>query len=176
MARRRVFQRAAVRRRTSWEGVSLQQVSTTGVVLATSVVSEAILENVPNPTIVRIRGELLLHVTARGANVSESTIFMGIKLVTATAFAAGVASIESPGTDIGSDWIWWGVRSFATLTAQPAATDSNGEMLTTRVPIDSKAMRKVEVNKLLVFVSENSVVTSTQTVTITGSARVLLKL
>ena len=175
MAGRRAFSRVAPKRRTSWQGSNITLAATTGASTASAIVFEAILETFPNPTIVRVRGEVLVVLTARGANVSDTILTCGIKLVTATAFAAGVASMETPNTDVGRDWLWWGTKAVSMLTAQPVATDSDGEMITTRLAIDSKAMRKVESNKVLVFVAENTVITSTATLVITGGVRVLLK-
>ncbi len=172
MANRRSFTRAPARRKTTWEGAVVSTVLTTGVSTASSIVSEAIMEGHPNPTIVRIRGELLIHVGAVGTTPSESITTLGLKLVTASAFAAGIASIETPGTEIGGDWIWWDVRATRSIITGIADGD---EGPVSRIPIDSKAMRKVTVNKLLVLVAQNTALTSTQTVTIAGAIRVLLK-
>ena len=174
MARRRVFQRAAARRRTSWEGAQLNFTLTTGVQSQAAIVSEAILENVPNPTIVRIRGEVLVAVSASGAAGAVSEAVMGIKITTSSAFAAGGASVESPSTEIGGDWIWWHT---APLRNDAAFTAGNDEgLLWARVPIDSKAMRKVKVNEVLIFVVHNVAIASTHSQVISGGVRILLKL
>jgi len=174
MANRRSFVRAPARRKTTWEGAVINLTSTTGADVAQALVTETTFENHPNPTIVRMRGHLLLSVVSGAAAPSDAIIFMGIKLTTASAFAAGVASLEAPFPDIGSDWIWWDVRSMRTRVAV-VATDSGSTSLDTRVNLDSKAMRKVEPNKLLMLMVTNLVVTSTMSVEVRGGVRILLK-
>ncbi len=174
MARRRVFQRAASRR-TSWEGSNVALSLTTGVQAQQAIVSETVLETFPNPTVVRIRGEVIVAISAAvGANGANANITLGMKLTTASAFAAGGASVESPNTEIGSDWIWWNaVPMRAASTAAPSNPDGIG--LLARVVVDSKAMRKVGPNQVLILVAHNVVGGSTMTVALSGTIRVLLK-
>jgi len=172
LANRR-FAPRAVRRPTFWEGGVIFNTNATGATVAATLIPEANLENVPNSTLIRIRGEVLCVVTAIGAAASRAIFSMGIKFATASAVAA--ASVESPLTDIGSDWIWW--QSVAMDSSNTlAAPVPDGLTVAKRVEIDSKAMRKQSgLNKVLVFVTQNTVVTSTQTITALGSARVLFK-
>ncbi len=157
-----------------WEAGTVNQTITTGAAQSTSIVSEALLEAVPNATLVRVRGEVLCQVSAIGATPSASLCFMGLKLVTASAFAAG--GVAQPGTDQGSDWLWWYVVPFNLTAGTANAPDPEGDGITVRrVVVDSKAMRKTKLNELLVFVSENVVVTSTQTHEVDGAVRVLFK-
>jgi len=176
MASRRVFQRAA-RRRMSWEGSSIALTNTTGSVSETTVVTEANLENVPNPTIVRIRGKLLLRVTGVGGAPMGVIITMGIKLVSEQAASAGAGSIEHPQSDIGSDWIWWHVEAFRSIntTEHASATGMPFGASVRDVVVDSKAMRKVKPNQVLKLVIQNTVIASTATLTLDGSIRVLVK-
>ena len=173
MAQRRTFPRAA-RRRTSWEGSNIGLSLTTGVQAQQSLVAESVLETFPNPTVVRIRGELVIGVTAIGAAGSNTDLTLGIKLTTASAFAAGGASVESPNTEIGSDWIWWYASPTRSGNAVSSESDSNVGMLR-RLVVDSKAMRKVSPNQVLILVAHNVVGGSTQTIAINGTIRVLLK-
>ncbi len=96
---------------------------------------------------------------------------MGIILVTNVALAAGVTAIPSPFTGIGNDWIWWdavGLDNVGTVAADPVRTGSR--------MIDSKAMRKVKDNQVLVLVTEVTGLGGTAgVVTIAGAVRVLLK-
>ena len=176
MARRKVFQRAAPRRRSTWEGSAIAASMTTGVQTQQAIVSEALLENVPNPTVVRMRGELLVRVTAAGAAGATARMVMGIKLATASAFAAGGASVESPNTEIGGDWIWWQSVTMHNAAALVSGSNNDNVGILTRVPIDSKSMRKVKINEVLILVFHNVVVGGTQSITVTGTVRVLLKL
>ena len=173
MAHRRNFPRAA-RRRTSWEGSNVALSLTTAVQAQQSLVTEAVLETFPNPTVVRIRGELIVGVTASGGAGSNTNLTMGIKLTTASAFAAGGASVESPNTEIGSDWIWWYAAPTRVADAIGSGSGTNVGVLD-RVHVDSKAMRKVSPNQVLILVVHNVVGGSTQTIAVNGTIRVLLK-
>ncbi len=173
MANRR-FAPVRQKRPTFWEGVIINQSVTTGASATSTVVTEALLENVPRSTIVRIRGSVLVMLNSSAASPGASVLVMGIKLVSVAALAG--ASNPVPFTDVGSDWIWWTAVNI-NLAAGGSAGSPNvdGSTVTERVIIDSKAMRKVGINEVLVFVSQNVVVTSTQTVDVDANMRVLFK-
>ena len=173
MAARCSFSRQSPRRSTSWEGANITLISTTGLSVFQEVVSEAIIEQITKPTVVRIRGEINFRLTAQGAGVTSSNQFVGIKVATASAIAAGIASLELSATGIGSDWIWWYCTSFQTTTSSEHALGADST--TNRVVIDLKAMRKVGSNQALILVAQNVALVSTQTVGMTGGIRVLLK-
>jgi len=162
------------RRPTFWEGNAVNQTVTTGASLITTLVSEALLEQTQVPTIVRMRGDVLVQITASAAVPGRCIAFMGIKLTTAAALAG--AAVELPSTDIGSEWIWWTAVPLNLASGGSAAAPStDGTTVVHRVSVDSKAMRKVNQNSVLVFVSQNLVVTSTQTFDVLGAVRVLIK-
>ena len=171
MANRRAFRRGSSQRRpTFWEGATFQAIPSVGGVQVTvnTLVSEATLENVPEPTVVRCRGSYIYS----EASINGSTVVgMGIMLVDNAALAAGVASLQSPLTDDGSDWLWWdvfGLDNVGTENADPART---GQRM-----IDSKAMRKVKLNQALVLITEaNGIGGSAAVITIVGGIRVLFK-
>ena len=161
----------SVRRPTFWEGGRIDAAIATGTAVTSVIVSEATLENSPNPTIVRCRGELLVMITAAGA-ASTANFTSGLIVVTADALAAG--AVPSPLSDIGSDWLWWSNRGLRSL-AGGSASDEDGAAGIVRVPIDSKAMRKVGLNQALILVSAMQPETLTISVHIVGAIRVLLK-
>ncbi len=138
-----------------------------------TVVSEAQLENAPNPTLVRIRGSILVSLTASAASPGRVLAVLGIKVIQAAAAAAAAPAL--PFTDIGSDWIWW--TTVPLFLASGTVGSPGGDGLTTnhRVEVDSKAMRKIKGNEVIAFVSQNVVLTSTQTFDVQGALRVLLK-
>ena len=161
----------SVRRPTFWEGGRINQAVASGVSVSSVIVSEATLENSPNPTIVRSRGDLLVMITSGGAPASGQ-FTSGLIVVTADALAAG--AVPSPLQDIGSDWLWWSNRGMRTVSGG-AASDEDGEAGIVRIPIDSKAMRKVGLNQALILVSAMQPETATVGVHIVGAIRVLLK-
>ncbi len=171
MAQRRAFRRGSSGRRPmNWQGGTFQALpSLAGVATtANTIVTEAILETFPDPTIVRVRGSYIFSET--GIN-GTAVLTVGIMLIDNAALAAGVASIQTPGTDVGSDWLWWDtvpLDNVGTVAADPVRTG--------RRIIDSKAMRKVKTNQALVFVTEILALgASAAVVTIAGQVRVLLK-
>ena len=171
MANRR-FAPRAVCRPTFWEGGNIIQEIVTGATTVSSVVAEANLENVPQSTLVRIRGAALISVNAIGASGAKGLAVMGIKLATAAAVAGG--TVESPNADIGFDWIWWQVVGLSVENTL-VTPGIDGTTATTRVMIDSKAMRKVGLNSVFVFVTTNVVMESTMTIEVQGAVRVLFK-
>ena len=172
MANRR-FIPQRTRRPTFWEGGSITHTNTTGTTVASELVSEANLENVPSSTLVRIRGWVRILMTASSGTPGHCLASLGIKLSTAAAVAG--ATVENPFADIGSDWIWWKTIALR-LTSGSVTTPTPGpQQMMVDVEIDSKAMRKVGLNQVLVFVSENVVVASTQSFVVLGAARVLFK-
>ncbi len=175
MANRRVFRRAVQRRPTFWEGGTINISVGTGALGFATLVSEANLETVPKATLVRIRGSLFIRVTV-GAAASQTSFTMGIKTATATAVAAGAGSIESPFVDVGSDWLWWSSRDMRVISTGTVDTDSDaiGQQFT-RVEIDSKAMRVMDINRVLIFVAQNTVIGGTQTIAVNGILRILFK-
>ena len=116
MANRRGFGRPLVRgpkRRTAWNGafVDLANVDSSGTFQ--QVITEASLENIPNSTIVRCRGEIMVTVNnAASAALSRGSVTMGLMLVDSKALAIGITALQLPGTDIGSDWLWWATTGF----------------------------------------------------------------
>lgn len=161
-------------RKTIWvPTLSWNQTVTTGASVAQAVVTEANIENFPDPTLVRIRGELLVMMTASAATPGRCLATMGLIKVSAAALAG--ASVPLPSTDQASDWIWWQTVALELSGGSVAAPNSDGRSIVKRIEIDSKAMRKFSQNEVLIFVSENLVATSTQTFDVLGGARCLFK-
>ena len=162
------------KRRTTWEGAAFDANIANGVSFVSTVVSEAILENVPNPTVVRIRGRVHIVGTAIGAAFARTQVAMGIYVADSKAITAGITALELPFTGIGSDWMWWDTAILESNTSvSPPSVDNLGSHFD--IEIDNKAMRKIQPNQALVFVAENNALNSTLTVQVSGVVRVLLK-
>ncbi len=175
MANRSVGRRVvrATKRSMFWEGAQVNFSLATGLTSATAIVSESTLENIPEPTLIRVRGQVSQGVSAQSGTPATALISYGLIVVTAKAFAAGAASLPAAGTDIGSDWLW---HSQVPVIARSAV---GVEVATgpreSRFEIDNKAMRKIGNNQLLVLIVENVALTSTLTVLVTAGFRVLFK-
>ncbi len=160
------------RRPTFWEGQNIDSTVGTGTVQVISVISEATLENTPNPTLVRVRGSFLSSVVSPGVS-ARAHMVMGLIVVDARAFA--VPAVEFPLTDIGSDWLWWDTVSFNADGTGVTPLDEAGLSVFARTHVDNKAMRKIGLNQVVALVLQNAALNSTMTIQVSGVLRILFK-
>jgi len=134
-------------RLTQWIGPAnqgFQNVAATNTVIIASASFEEPL------TVLRVRGQVSISV-ATTADLAVIGAF-GLGVVSAEAFAAGAASI--PGPFDNGDWGGWFVwRSFSYKLEFGDATGFYFVPWT--FEIDSKAMRKVSANEVVVFIAES---------------------
>ena len=139
-----------------------------------TVITEAQFETFPTPTIIRVRGRLMVTqdtgMTAGGIAICH----LGLIVVTNTALAAGAASIPDPAVDVGSDWLWIdsgavGEETSSSVIGRPISVD--------RLLVDSKSMRKVGLNQALVIVGSvvNGSPVGAGAANVNGALRFLLK-
>ena len=132
-------------------------------------------------TLVRLRGHGYLYLTvASGVNDGFHGA-MGIGIVTAKAFTAGIASMPTPVTDL--DWDGWLWHQFFCVQS-PSAIGANAAIDTDllipgpshyRFEIDSKAMRKFPTDMTLFWALQTTLI-GTATVTVLVQTRGLYKL
>ena len=144
------FQRGGAKRLTQWiapADQAFEAVSSGGAALIQSAPFES------TETIIRHRGQCSVIPQTAGADV-DIVGAVGVCIVSAEAFAAGVASVPEPFND--ADWGGWMVwRSFA---FRQEFSDATGILNQERTfEIDSKAMRKISPNEVLVTVAESQV-------------------
>ena len=174
MARRSVGRTLvrAPKRPTFWEGATGAFALTTGTVSTATVVTEATLENVPSPTLIRIHGHIFAHVTARGAAGDAAVLGIGMIPQSSAAVAAGVGSMPTLVTDVSSPWILHRQVPFDANIAPPNGTDIGGNF---HIIIDNKSMRKFDLNQALQLTVQNTVVTGTLSLSIVFAFRFLFK-
>ncbi len=104
-------------------------------------------------TIIRTRGMISVKPTSYAVDLSIAGA-VGIGVVSAEAFTAGIASVPEPFSD--GDWGGWFVwRSFG---HHYEVLDATSSLLGSwSMEIDSKAMRKVTPNEVMVVVAESQV-------------------
>jgi len=174
MANRRFQSRT--KRRTSWVGSRVDlDTLVSGTPQFAIMQTEAELEEFPTPTVVRTRGQLGVKAdSGAAASPHLSSVGLGIYLADAAAVTAG--ALQLPISDIGSDWLWWWNAVITENTATAAENVSNGGwMLFERVVVDSKAMRKVKNNQVLVLVAQLVEEQGTGAANVFGTIRFLLK-
>ena len=126
-------------------------------------------------TIVRLRGGVRVHLNSADAIGAGFFGAMGIGIVTQPAFAAGGAALPGPLTEANWDgWLWHNFFDIRAVTAT-IADGVNAAGASLWLPIDSKAMRKIETEEILFGITE--VVESVNaTMEQQADTRVLLKL
>ncbi len=154
----------------SWAGIALDLPDLTVVTpLLLTVISEADLENFPTPTLVRSRGRIRAYTDTSSTPGSFGVVTMGMIVIRKSALAG--AAFPSPIQEGDSDWFWWD-----SLSVGSDAADVIGSTVTVdRIVVDSKAMRKIGNNEVIVFVAELTTCEGTMVVNLCGSLRLLLK-
>ncbi len=147
MAGRR-FQTRGPKRLSSWFQFQAQDVTMTAVG-GTVVFSLNAAALALRPfTIVRSRFELMLR-SDQSAAIEQQAASFGIAVVSDQAVAVGVTAVPTPNTDMASD-LWF--------VHQNLFADEMGLLDTmraaTKVSVDSKAMRKVDIGQDIVVVGE----------------------
>ena len=163
MARRFVrsgARRSGPRRMTFWETVSTTALLTLtdgGIVARVDpLVLESELDNVPNPTLVRIRGHVFQRLGA-ASNLVEDCVLIAhaIMVVDAKQLAVGITAMPLPLTDNSEDFLWADSVFLSHGTVAVAGEDTG--LPQSDIVIDSKAMRKITLNQVLVMVTEMDV-------------------
>ena len=169
MANRR-FATATRKRRMSWDGASVNLSNLiVGTAQFSTILTETILENFPTPTLVRSRGRM--NVVADNSSTPNAFGFVTMGLIVVTATAATAGAVPNPTTNTGNDWLWWDSAFVGS-----SASDVIGEEITVdRISVDSKAMRKIGLNQVLVFVADLSTCEGTLVCNVCGTFRCLLK-
>ena len=174
--------RRSQRRQTSWDlgpgGTQIQQFSSTTPI----VLGAGVAPLVDGLTVVRIRGEFTAYLTNTDAAAAGLLGAVGIGKGSQSAFTAGVGSLETPIADEG--WDGWLYHRFFALTsggaiAGGAMADHDAVNPTTaalRIEIDSKAMRKLDIEDILYAVVEFGTEIGTSIAQVSFNSRLLLKL
>jgi len=176
--------RSPTRRKTSWtvgpqSGVDGASISITASAAVLMGVGSAATED--GLTIVRTRGELLFFLTASTTGGGGFFGAFGIGIANTPAFTAGVASLPTPITE--DDWDGWLYHRFLTVGSGGAIDAGvsadvdmvNASAASVRVEIDSKAMRKINLNETLFAALEVTEV-GTATARIFVNSRILVKI
>ena len=153
--------RSGVRRATFWETAStLAYIKLTDggtVANVSTLVLESELDNVPNPTVIRIRGHVFSRLGEASIQVADTVLIAhAILVVDAKQLSIGTTAIPLPLTNNSEDFLWAdsAFLSHGTSTGQGESTG----MPQRDIVIDSKAMRKITLNQVLVMVTEMDVI------------------
>ena len=166
----------ANRRKTGWfEGPSQKpefQITAAGSVLW-ALGSLALGDGL---TTIRIRGMLTVNlVVTTSVGDGFDSCAAGICYVTGEAFAAGIASVPTPLSDMDWDgWMWHQI--LGRFRGAETTEVARFPMEAGRFPIDSKAMRKSRAGDVLIGVFEAGAETGASTLGFSADTRILDKL
>jgi len=98
---------------------------------------------------IRIRGEFTAWITlATTVGDGFTELVAGIGIVSADAFATGVAAVPNPAGDPDwGGWLWY--HAGGPLVSLETTEVGRGPLSAIRIPIDTKAMRKMSPNEVL---------------------------
>ncbi len=163
------------RRLTEWLG-GPQTTSVQAVTASGNTIVDTGTEFLQKLTLVRIRGEIALWiVSATAAFDGFTSLSLGIGIASQDAFAAGAASLPSPNGDPDwGGWIWY--HRMGALVSPTTTEVATGPMDAVRVPIDTKAMRKVGPNDTIFGAVATVTEIGTVTVNFVMNTRMLIKL
>ena len=168
------------RRKTDWNvgpEANLTAISSTSVVGWSSFV----LPQVPGLTLIRTRGEFTAYLTAATALNDGFECAVGIGLASTAAATVGITALPTPLAE--EDWDGWIFHQFFDLhapgpivQAAAALSTDNSFMSSIRIPIDSKAMRKVPDNAFALYGAIEVIVAGTAVMAFQARTRMLFKL
>ena len=164
-----------VRRATTWSNGPGGTTNTPIAADSAAFVGSGIVSTFPGQTIVRLRGELLISISAATAVLDGFRGAFGIGIVSLPAFTAGIASVPTPLTEDEDDnWLY---HRFFTVIAGSSAGETWGNSGTPalRVEVDTKAMRKLGIDKVIYSAIE-VVETGTASLDVSFNSRSLVKL
>ncbi len=162
VTRSRVVGRRPVRN-MSWAGA---QFPLTVIPVATKVILGSFVASTEwDETVTRVRGQVV-YLSDQIGTLEAPIAAIGMIVVSEDAFAAGIAAIPGPVSDIGNDgwFMWQAMTGYFDLIA---GGDPNF------INIDSKAKRIVQQGWRVVIMAEGAIAPSTEGGRLTGFLRVL---
>ncbi len=138
--------------KTFWDlgpgGDDIATLDSVAIATTTTVILGAGVTPVGQPlTVIRLHGFLELVMTQGTSAADGMNWAFGVGVVTADAFAAGVASVPNPFDDIA--WNGWMVHKMGGLHTPIAGVATNRPDSNQSIEIDSKSMRKLNLNEVM---------------------------
>ncbi len=123
------------------------------IAAVTTLVLESELDNVPNPTLVRIRGHVWNRAGAIMSGLEDSILIAhAIMVVDAKQLAVGTTALPLPLSSNSEDFLWADSAVLTNSSSTSGGINDNHRLQD--IVVDSKAMRKITLNQVLVMVSE----------------------
>ena len=126
-------------------------------------------------TIARIRGELVMWIeVATAVGDGYRRVYAGIGIASNDAFAVGASALPSPLLDPGWSWLWF--HAGGAIVALETTEVGRGPLAAVRIPIDTKAMRKIGDNETVFAAVAADTEIGTATLTFSFTTRMGIKL
>ena len=116
---------------------------------AAATISGASLAFEEPATILRCRGELVVALDGVAAGASNGVTF-GLGIVSTDAATLGATALPDPGAEPNFPWLWW--HDAELISNAVEANEQSDITSAVRVPIDTKAMRKMKPGESLIMV------------------------
>ena len=157
-------------RKTDYEWTGLAAgAATTGAITTAGFFQELVAINI-STTLYRLRGEVLAHLTTSVAANAVKALGIGIKVVSQDAVSSGAGAMAKPLANLSADWIWHG---FILLTRNTTTETESAGLVSQRLTIDSKAMRRMKPNQSLVLVIDPVNLAGSETAEVSFGVRAL---
>ena len=155
------------RQRVEWSGGFASEMVGVGAnslsAITSSVGLQNALDSMTSPTLVRVRGEILVMHSGGGSVNDDVLVGVGKAVVSRRAALIGITAMPRPITDLNFSWLWHGWA----MLRQVLSTENMGAVVgAVRFTVDSRAMRKI-------LSDEEELVTCLETRNAAGSAGVL---
>ena len=123
-------------------------------------------------TILRCRGYVQGMLDATKQVGDQMILTFGLGLISSDAFAVGATAFPDPDGDGSYPWLWWGQM---TLRSELAAGAESWGTSAQRLEVDTKAMRRFNADKTLVWVVQSTSAAGAPATNINiGTTRVLI--
>jgi len=178
------FPRTGARHRSSWGVGPATTAGGAGQSLVSSTADlggTAVSVGLDNLTLIRTRGEFVAFLKTSASDANGFHGAFGIAKATSAAILAGVASVPTPITE--QDWEGWLYHRYfsifsggpiAAATAAQEALQVNNVCAALRIEVDSKAMRKSDIDEGF-YCAVEIVEVGTATMSWTFNSRMLFK-
>ncbi len=163
--------RGGLRQRKHWHAIGDQKALMTA---ASTVILGSFTAAGGDPfTVLRLVGEVIVAPDNAGIAADDSCVVgIGFGVVSADAVIVGSSAMPDPIAEPDFNWLWW----YQVHMTFPHASGSLVGLATeaARIPIESRAMRKVAPRQSLVMIAEYTTLAGTPPISVLGAARVLV--
>jgi len=125
-------------------------------------------------TILRAIGEVFVSIRTATTALDEAIITFGLGIVSADAASAGGTSMPDPADEPEYPWMWWHTHHFFSAFAVDGTGSDEFGVGMIRIPVLTKAMRKVKPQQAVVLLAQYEDIAGTPALRVGGHVRCLV--